>query len=176
MLESAEDANPCSGLSAKGSAPIRLHTVRIWFPHNGLQLTDDIKRKGLEGVVFDAIGLQDLGAQHQAQDGHRNKNGAYLVDLAVLETGISRVWGNYRIPEFIPLSSNDPIILQQPVEDLNSKKALYYQRLHSKCLQEYKKRQQLAEALGYAMQGTLRDWYDGYLQDIGNRLKELGYR
>lgn len=30
MLESAEDANPCSGLSAKGSAPIRLH-VRFTF-------------------------------------------------------------------------------------------------------------------------------------------------
>jgi hypothetical protein len=136
---------------------------------------EDIKRKGLE-VVFDAIALQGLGAQHQAQDGHFNNKDAYLVDLAVVETGISRVWGKYGIPESIPLSSDDPIILQQTVEDLDSKKALCYQRLHSKCLREYEKRQQLAEALGYAMQGTLRDWYDGYLQDIGDRLKKLGYR
>lgn len=137
---------------------------------------EDIKRKGLEDVVLDAIALHDIGVQHQARDGHDNMKDAYLLDLAVLETGISRVWGKYGIPEFIPLSSDDPIILQQPVEDLDSKKALCYQRLHSKCLREYEKRQQLAEALGYVMQGNLRDWYDGYLQDIGGRLKKLGYR
>ncbi|KAF4764483.1 hypothetical protein HAV15_000111 [Penicillium sp. str.  len=53
---------------------------------------------------------------------------AFLVDLAVLETGISRVLGKYGILRFVPLSSDDPIILQQPGEDIDSKKALYYQR------------------------------------------------
>ncbi|CAG8019064.1 unnamed protein product [Penicillium salamii] len=172
----AFSAPPGSGIFAKDSVPIRLHTVRIWFPRNGVQLIEDIKRKGLGDVVLDAIALHDIGVQHQARDGHDNMKDAYLMDLAVLETGISRVWGKYGIPEFIPLSSDDPIILQQPVEDLDSKKALCYQRLHSKCLREYEKRQQLAEALGYVMQGNLRDWYDGYLQDIGDRLKKLGYR
>ncbi|CAG8421939.1 unnamed protein product [Penicillium salamii] len=164
-----------SGLFTKDSAPIRLYTVRIWFPHNGLQLMEDIKRKGLEDVVFDAIALQEIGAQHQAWDGRGNTKDVSLVDLAVLETGISRVWGKYGIPNFLPFSSDDPIVLQQPAEDLDSKKALCYQRLHSKYLQEYAKRQQLAELLGYEMHKTLRDWYDGYLKDIGNRLRKLGY-
>ncbi|KAJ5504622.1 hypothetical protein N7463_007496 [Penicillium fimorum] len=163
------------GFSAGDSAPIRLHTVRIWFPHNGVQVMEDIKRKGLEDVVFDAIALQEIGAQHQAQDDHGITHEAFLVDLAVLEVGISRVLGKYEITKFDPLSDDDPIILHQPVEDLDSKKALCYQHLHSKYLQEYAKRCKLGKVLGYEIHNVLKDWYKERLEDICNRFKKLGY-
>ncbi|OQE55804.1 hypothetical protein PENNAL_c0432G11721, partial [Penicillium nalgiovense] len=144
-------------LARKGSSlprlrkPLTKQTVRIWFPHNGIAIMEDIKSKGLDDVVLDAIVLQELGAKHRAQDDHGNTRDAFLVDLAVLEAGISRVWGRYGIPKFIPLSSDDPLILKQPTTDLESKKGLCYQRLHSKYLYEYGRRQSLAEVLGYEM-------------------------
>jgi hypothetical protein len=52
---------------------------------------EDIKRKGLDDVVVDAVPLPVLGAQRQAQDDHGNTKGAFQVDLAVLEAGITRV-------------------------------------------------------------------------------------
>ncbi|KAJ5480487.1 hypothetical protein N7530_005996, partial [Penicillium desertorum] len=61
----------------------------------------------------------------QLNDQHK----AFLVDLTVL-----KVLGKYRITKFVPLSGDNPIILQQPVEDLDLKKALYYQHLYSKYL------------------------------------------
>ncbi|CDM27586.1 hypothetical protein CBS147339_4194 [Penicillium roqueforti] len=161
MHESTKD----SSLSAKNSVPIRLHTVRIWFHPNGLTLMEDIKRRGLDDVVFDAIALQELGDQHEA----------FLVDLAVLEVGISRVLGKYGITKFVPLSGDDPIILQQPVEDLDSKKALCYQHLHSKYLQEYAKRCKLGKVLGFEIHNVLKDWYKERLEDICNRFRKLGY-
>ncbi|CAG8148106.1 unnamed protein product [Penicillium nalgiovense] len=100
---------------------------------------------------------------------------ASLVGLAVLETGISRVLGKYGITRFFPLSSDDPIILQQPAEDLGSKKALCYQQLHSKYRQEYAKRCNLAKVLGYEIHDVLKDWYEERLADICNRLTKLGY-
>ncbi|KAJ6019855.1 hypothetical protein N7499_003018 [Penicillium canescens] len=150
-----------SGVLARDSPPIRLH-----FPPNELTLMEDIKRRGLDDVVFDAIALQELGDQHQAQDDHGITHEAFLVDLAVLEVGISR---------FVPLSGDDPIILQQPVEDLDLKKALCYQRLHSKYSQEYVKRQRLTEILGVEMNKLWTDWYDDCLREIGNRFRKLGY-
>ncbi|CAG8082839.1 unnamed protein product [Penicillium nalgiovense] len=164
-----------SGAPAKIPVTQRLKTVRIWFPHNGIAIMEDIKSKGLDDVVLDAIVLQELGAKHRAQDGHGNTRDAFLVDLAVLEAGISRVWGRYGIPKFIPLSSDDPITLKQLTKDLESKKGLCYQRLHSKYLYEYGRRQSLAEALGYEMPVSLKIWYEDTLQDIGGRLEKLGY-
>ncbi|CAG8205327.1 unnamed protein product [Penicillium salamii] len=136
---------------------------------------EDIKRKGLDDVVVDAVPLQELGAQRQAEDDHGNKTGAFQVDLAVLEAGITRVLGKYGIIKFVPLSNDDPIVLQQPTEDLDTKKALCYQRLHSLYSQEYLKRQHLAETLGFEMQELWRDWYDESLKNIGNNLKKRGY-
>ncbi|KAJ5158901.1 uncharacterized protein N7500_008552 [Penicillium coprophilum] len=89
-------------------APIRL---RVWFSLSGLYLIEDIKRKGLKDMVFDAIALQDLSDQYQAQVGYNNINNAFLVDLAVLETSISRVLGKYRLLKFVPLSNDNPIIV-----------------------------------------------------------------
>lgn len=97
------------------------------------------------------------------------------MDLAVLEVGISRVLGEYEITKFVPLSGDDPIILQQPVEDLDSKKALCYQHLHSKYLQEYAKRRRLTKVLNVEMNKLWTDWYDDCLREIGNRLRKLGY-
>ena len=136
---------------------------------------EDIKRRDLNDVVFDAIALQGLGDQHQAQDGRGITHEAFLVDLAVLEVGISRVLGEYEITKFVPLSGDDPIILQQPVEDLDSKKALCYQHLHSKYLQEYAKRRRLTKVLNVEMNKLWTDWYDDCLREIGNRLRKLGY-
>ena len=135
----------------------------------------DIKRNGLEDVVVDAVPFQNLGAQHPAQDGHGNTKNAFPVDLAVLESGIVRVRRKYGIIKFIPLSSDDPIVLQQPATDPDLKKALCYQHLHSKYLQEYGKRRDLAEVLGYEMPKYLKNWYDDCLRDITSRLEQLGY-
>lgn len=93
----------------------------------------------------DAVPLQELAAQHQAQDDNGNTKDAFPVDLAVLEAGILRVRSKYGIIKFIPLSNDDPIVLQQLATDPNLKKALCYQRLHSKYLQEYRKRRDLAK-------------------------------
>jgi hypothetical protein len=79
------------------------------------------------------------------------------------------------LQKFVPLSSDDPIILQQPAEDLDSKKALCYQQLHSKYLQEYAKRCNFAKVLGYEIHNVFKDWYEERLEDICNRLKKLGY-
>jgi hypothetical protein len=136
---------------------------------------EDVKSKGLDDVVLDAIALQELGARHQAQDDHGNTMDAFPADLAVLEAGISRVLGKYGIPKFVPLSNDDPIILGQPTTDLESKKALCYQRLHSKYLYEYDRSQSLAKVLGYEMPVHLENWYEDTLQDIGRRLQKLGY-
>ncbi|CAG8370245.1 unnamed protein product [Penicillium salamii] len=151
-----------SGVPAKGPVPQRLHTVRIWFPPNGIEIMEDIKNNGLDDVVLDA--------NHRAHDDH-----AFLVDLAVLETGISRVWGKYGIPKFVPLSSDDPIISKQPTKDPEAKKGLCFQRLHSKYLYEYGRRQSLAKVWGYEMPVNLKDWYEDTVQDIGRRLEKLGY-
>lgn len=60
-------------------------------------------------------------------------------------------------------------------KDLDSKKALGYQHLHSKYSQAYVKRQRLTKALGVEMNKLWTDWYDDYLGGIGIRLRELGY-
>ncbi|CAG8948368.1 unnamed protein product [Penicillium salamii] len=160
--------------SASHSVSIRLYTVRVWFSPNGLLIKEDIKRKGLDDVVFDAIVLLEFSPQHSSQDSEITKP-AVLVDLAVLETGISRVLGKYGIIRFDPLSSDDPIVLQQPAEDFDSKKALCYQHMHSKYLQEYAKRCNLAKVLGFEIHNVLNQWYEERLEDICNRLKKLGY-
>ncbi|KAI2719949.1 hypothetical protein CBS147318_3255 [Penicillium roqueforti] len=136
---------------------------------------EDIKIKGLNDVVFGAVALQGLGAHHQAQDDHGITKELSLVDLAVLEIGISRVFGEYGNTKFVPLSSDDPIVLQQPAEDLDSKRALCYQHIHSKYLQEYAKKCNLAKVPGYEIHNILKDWYEERLEDICNRLRKLGY-
>ncbi|KAJ5139333.1 uncharacterized protein N7515_004181 [Penicillium bovifimosum] len=84
-----------SGVSARDSEPIRFaHRANLVSP-NGLTLMEDIKRRGLNDGVFDAIALQDLRDQYQAQGDHGITNEAFLVDLAVLEVGISGVLGKY---------------------------------------------------------------------------------
>jgi hypothetical protein len=67
------------------------------------------------------------------------------------------------------------MVLQQPAEDLDSKKALCYQHLHSKYLQEYAKRCNLAKVLRFKIHNVLKQWYEERLEDICNRLKKLGY-
>ena len=135
----------------------------------------DVKNKGLDDVVLNAIALRDFGARHQAQDDYGNRMDAFPVNLAVLEAGISRVWGKYGIPKFIPLSSDDPIILKQLTKDPEAKKGLCFQRLHSKYLYEYRRRQSLAKVLGYKMPVNLKDWYEDTVQDISRRLEKLSY-
>ncbi|KAJ5201324.1 hypothetical protein N7449_004243 [Penicillium cf. viridicatum] len=110
-------------------------SARDLFSPKGLKPIEDIKKKGLKDV-------------YKAHSDHRTTKKAFLVDLAVLETGILRVLGKYRILDFVPLSSDDPTISQQPAGDLDSKKALYYQRLYSKYSQEYIKRQRAYTVLG----------------------------
>ncbi|KAJ5800696.1 uncharacterized protein N7518_002764 [Penicillium psychrosexuale] len=129
----------------------------------------------LEDVVINTVPFQNLSAQHPAQDGHSNTKNTFPIDLTVLESGIIQVRRKYRIIKFIPLSSDNPIILQQPATDPNLKKALYYQHLYSKYLQEYRKRRDLAEVLGYEIPKYLKNWYNNCLRDIIRRLEQLGY-
>ncbi|CAG7948721.1 unnamed protein product [Penicillium salamii] len=173
--ESILSAPSSSGVSAQGAVLQRLHTVRIWFPDNGTTIMEDVQSKGLDDVVVDAFVLQDLSARHQAQDYQGNTIDAFPADLAVRESGISRVWAKYGIPKFVPLSIDDPIVLNQPTKDLDQKQALCYQRLHSRYLHEYGRRQNLANVLGYEMPVDLEKWYQVSLQDIGSRLRRLGY-
>ncbi|CAG8085464.1 unnamed protein product [Penicillium nalgiovense] len=155
---------------------LSLHRLRCVFSDCIItQLMKDIKRNGLDDVVLDAIPLQGLGAQHQAQDDHGNTKNEFQVNLAVDESDILRVLMKYGVVKFIPLSSDDPIVLQQPTTDPDLKKALCYQHLHSKYLQEYGKKRDLAEDLGYEMHEYLKNWYDGCLRDITRRLAQLGY-
>lgn len=94
--------------------------------------------------------LQELTAQHQSQDDY-----AFLVDLAMLETStgpeasIARIRREYGIIESIPFSNDDPIVLQQSGKDPSSKKALYYQRLYLRYLQEYTKRVEIFIIKGF---------------------------
>ncbi|CAG8621596.1 unnamed protein product [Penicillium salamii] len=173
--ESILTAPSGSGVSAKSAVLQSLHTVRILFPRNGTTIMEDVKSKGLDDVVLDAIVLQDLSARHQAQDDQGNTIDAFPADLAVREAGISRVWAKYGIPKFVPLSIDDPIILNQPTKDLDQKKALCYQRLHSRYLHEHGRRKRLAEVFGYEISVDLENWYKVSLQDIGSRLRSLGY-
>ncbi|CAG7949925.1 unnamed protein product [Penicillium salamii] len=173
--ESIMTAPSSSGVSAQGAVLQRFHTVRIWFPRNGTTILEDVKSKGLDDVVLDAIVLQDLSARHQAQDDQGNTINVFPADLAVREAGISRVWAKYGIPKFIPLSIDDPIVLNQPTKDLDQKKALCYQRLYSRYLHEYGRRKRLADVFGYEISVGLENWYEDTLQDLGRRLERLGY-
>ncbi|KAJ5203024.1 hypothetical protein N7449_005103, partial [Penicillium cf. viridicatum] len=134
-----------TSVSTRDLAPIRLYTVRVWFSPKGFKPIKDIKKKGLEDV---------LGTQYKAYSNYRTTKKVFLVDLAVLETGILRVLGKYRILDFVPLSSDNPTISQQP---------------------EYIKRQRACIVLGVEMSKLWTDWYDGCLREIGNYLRKLGY-
>lgn len=136
---------------------------------------EDIKQNGLDDVVLDAIDLQDLDAQDQSQVQTGNTMGAFLVDLAVRETGILRVLEKYGITKFVRLDSNDPIVMNQLPEDPGLKRALCYQRLHTKYLHEFRKRQRLANGLECEISTSLENWYNGTLRDISNRLIRLNY-
>jgi hypothetical protein len=132
---------------------------------------EDIKTKGLKDVVIDAVPLPELSAQHQAQD-HGN---LMLVDLAVFKYGISRVQGTYGIIKFIPLSSDDPIVLDQSAEDPSLKKVLCYQGLYSRYWQEYDLRRNSAAVSGNKIHDSLNDWYVGCLKSLERRREELRY-
>jgi hypothetical protein len=148
--------------------------VRIWFSNSGIEIKEDVKTKGLGDVVLDAIVVQELGAWRQAQDDHGNAQDAILVDLAVVEGGISRVLEKSGILKFYHLSSDDSIILKQPTKDLESKKALCFYRLHSRYPYKYGRRQNLAERWGSKVPLCLKTWYEDTLQVIGRRLEKLG--
>ncbi|KZN90138.1 hypothetical protein EN45_002490 [Penicillium chrysogenum] len=69
--------------------------MRVWLHPDGLQLMEDIKRKGLNDVVFNAIALQELGARHQAQDDHGITGitkETSLVDRNWYFTSLGKVW------------------------------------------------------------------------------------
>jgi hypothetical protein len=133
---------------------------------------EDIKKNDLNDVVRDAIAHPEFGAQHQAYGITKE---AFLVDLAVVEAGISRVLRKYEVIKFVPLSSDDPMISQQPAEDLSSKRVLCYYYLHSKYRQEYEKRYKLAKARGCEIDNVLKDWYEELLEDLCNHFRELDY-
>lgn len=133
---------------------------------------DDIRRNGLSDVVRDAIAHSDYGFQYQA---HGITKKVFLADLAVLKDGILRVSKRYRIANFDARTSDDPMVLQQNAEDLNTKKGLCYNYLHTKYRNEYDKRCDSARVLGYEIDNSLKDWYNGLLEDLCKRFINLGY-
>ncbi|KAJ5927157.1 hypothetical protein N7516_008930 [Penicillium verrucosum] len=174
-MSKEQPTSSVSGVPAKDPVPVRLHTVRVWFPSNPLELMEDIKRNGLDDVVVDAISLQELGTEHQAQDNLENRKDAFLVDLAVLEPGIVRVRRRYGFIRFIPLSSDDPVVLRQSAKDPDLKKVLCYRHLHSKYQYEGERKKLLAAVLGFEVDKGLADWYYNTLKDLERRLEQLNF-
>ena len=151
-----------------------MKTVRVWLPDSQLRPMDDIKANGLGDVVFEAISLGE-GYQRVPGDHSGPLKDAILVDLAVLDVGIPRVFNKYGTVDFFPLSDKDPIILAQERYDIESKKALAYQKIHARYLWEYKKRCRLAKMLGYELPEIRKAWFDERLRVIGDQLQGLGY-
>lgn len=135
----------------------------------------DIQEKGLGDVVFEAIPLEVPEYQRVPGNGSVHPEGAILVDLAVLDTGISRVLRQYGTIDFIPLGDNDPFILAQERNAIASKKALGYRKLYRKYFREYRKRLDLAGVLGYELDEVNKAWFNERLQCIWGRLQRLGY-
>lgn len=125
-------------------------------------------------MVFEAIPLGE-GYQGVPGDHSGAPKRAILVDLAVLDVGIPRVLGEYGTIDFFPLSDKDPIILAQEADDIESKKALAYQRMYARYLRGYVNRYHLASALGYELREVTKAWFDERFRVISDHLRELGY-
>ncbi|KAJ5852774.1 uncharacterized protein N7529_012159 [Penicillium soppii] len=162
------------GASAKDPTPTRLHTVRILLSDSESHPMDDINKKGLGDVVLAAVPLQRIRAASQAQDDHSNTEDALQVEIAVYEAGIPRVWKIYGRVKFDPLSSDDPILLQQPANDLNLKKHLCNQYLRGEYEREYKRWDNHAKNLGLEIDSEFERWFEERLDDIGYRLQISG--
>lgn len=84
--------------------------MRVWLSPGILELIEDIKRKGLKDIGFHAIVLQKLSTRIKPSI-TSNTRDVFIVDLTVLEAGISRVLGKYGITKLGTISSNNPIII-----------------------------------------------------------------
>ncbi|KAJ5971724.1 uncharacterized protein N7479_001642 [Penicillium vulpinum] len=150
-MSKEQPTSSVSGVPVEDPAPVSL-LVDCEFGSIPMDSNLWKKRKGLHDVVVDAVPLQELGTED-----YGNTKDAFLVDLAVLEAGVTQVWGKYGIIKFIPLSSDDPIVLQQSAKDLDLKKALCYQHLRSKYVYKGNRTKELAAVLGYEMNKGLTD-------------------
>lgn len=151
-----------------------METMRIWLHNGQLHPMDDIKAKGLGDVVFEAIPLGE-GYQGVPSDHSGPTKRAILVDLAVLDVGISTVLEEYGTIDFIPLSNKDPIILAQEPDDIVSKKALCCQKIYARYLREYEKRSNPTKILGYKLHEVTKTWFNERLRVISDHLQGLGY-
>lgn len=109
----------------------------------------DIQAKGLDDVVPMVVPLQSA-----------DPDGAILMDLAVFQHGVSRVLQSYGPLNFVPLSDNDPIMIAQTGDTLESKRANGYAYIHQIYLDEYTENCCLAKQLGYELSEPTTLWFN----------------
>lgn len=78
-------------------------------------------------MVRAAVPLQAPNYRQVANDKTVHPDGAILVDLAVLKEGVHRVLRQYRPTGFLPMSSDDPVVLSQPSETMEDKQIAAYE-------------------------------------------------
>ena len=92
-------------------------TMRVWIPKSCFDLMADIRSKGVDDVVLEAISLEDdhLTAQHGNGIDGRPEN-TFLVDLAIVRQAISRVRDHYHITP-LPLNDLSLVVLNKDSHD-----------------------------------------------------------
>lgn len=148
-----------------------MQTIRVWHYDFEFSPMETIFKKGLDKVVLDAVLLEDHGptSANKARPG-----AAVLADLAVLEEGITDVIREYGIVNFLPLSDEDPIVSMQQAEDSESRKALGYQQIYVRYLQEYAKRLSLATP-GTEINSAISAWFEQRLQKFGDEMPKVAH-
>ena len=150
---------------------LTIQTIRVWHCDFQFSPMETIVKKGLDKVVVDAVLLED----HSPSSANKVRPGAaVLADLAVLEEGITDVIREYGIVNFIPLSDADPIVFMQQAEDSESRKALGYQQIYVRYLQEYARRLSLATS-GSEVNSAISAWFEQRLQKIGDGMPKVAH-
>ncbi|KAH3438007.1 hypothetical protein KXW39_000827 [Aspergillus fumigatus] len=102
-------------------------TVRAWCCSDQQYPMANVRSRGLHDVVRAAVPLQAPNYRQVANDKTVHPDGAILVDLAVLKEGVHRVLRQYRPTGFLPMSSDDPVVLSQPSETMEDKQIAAYE-------------------------------------------------
>lgn len=148
-----------------------MQTMRVWHYDFQFSPMETIVKKGLDKIVLDAVPLED---QCPTSANEVRQGSAVLADLAVLEEGITDVIREYGVVNFLPLSDADPILFMQQAEDSESRKALGYQQIYVRYLQEYARRLSLA-ASGTEVNSAISAWFEERLQKFEDEMPKVAH-